>query len=133
MQRQEILSRPSPPTVTVIMFEFVLWRNVGGLEVMHEQVTHLFELAQRPKVIIQVIPAEIGAHAGLAGPVSLADHDDGPAAIYADAFALGEVTKDADTVVRARELIELVRCEALPRAASLELIREAAEERWKLT
>jgi hypothetical protein len=131
MQRQEILSRPSPPTVTVIMSEFVLWRNVGGRDVMHEQVTHLHALAQRPKVIIQVIPAEIGAHAGLAGPVSFADHDDGPAAIYADAFVLGEVTKDADTVVRARELIELVRCEALPRAASLELIREAAEERWK--
>jgi hypothetical protein len=73
------------------------------------------------------------AHAGLAGPVSLADHDDGPAAIYADAFALGQVTKDADTVARARELIELVRCEALPRAASLELIRETTEERWKLT
>jgi transcriptional regulator with XRE-family HTH domain len=133
MQRQEILSRPGQPTITVIMSELVLWRNVGGLAVMHEQVTHLHALGQQPKVIIQVIPADIGAHAGLAGPVSLADHDDGPAAIYADAFALGQVTKDADTVSRVREMIELLRCEALPRTASLELIRETAEERWKLT
>ncbi len=132
MQRQEILARPQPPTVTVVMGEFVLLRNVGGPEVMHEQLSRLADLAQRPKVVIQVIPSEIGAHAGLAGAVSFADHDDGTTTCYSDSFTAGTTTKDPDTVARARETIELLRGEALPRAASLQLIRETAEEKWKL-
>jgi hypothetical protein len=132
MQRQEILLRPQPPTVTVIMSEFVLMRNVGGHAVMHEQLARLAEVAQQPKMVIQVIPAEVGAHAGLAGAVSFAEHDDGTTTVYSDSFTAGTTTKDADPVARARETVELLRGEALPRAASLQLIRETAEEKWKL-
>jgi transcriptional regulator with XRE-family HTH domain len=132
MDRQEILSRPSPPLVTVIMSEYVLVRDVGGHEIMNAQLARLCDLGQHPRVVIHVIPAAVGAHAGLAGPVSLADQDDGSSCVYADSFTAGDTTKNPDTVARCRETIELLRSEALPRAGSRELIRQVQEETWKL-
>jgi hypothetical protein len=63
--RQQDLSRPQPPAVTVVMAEAVLHRGVGGSAVMYEQLTHLADESRQPKVMIQVIPAEVSAHAGL--------------------------------------------------------------------
>lgn len=132
LDRQEILSRTLPPLITVIMSEFVLLRDVGGHEVMNGQLARLYDLGQHPRVVMQVIPQAIGAHAGLAGPVSLADQDDATACVYSDGFTGGTITKNPDAVSAARETIELLRGEALPRTASLELIRQIQEETWKL-
>jgi hypothetical protein len=49
----------------------VLARQVGGAEVMAAQVAHLRELDQRKQIDLRVLPAEAGAHAGLAGGFTL--------------------------------------------------------------
>jgi transcriptional regulator with XRE-family HTH domain len=131
MERQHILTRPQPPTVTVIMSEMVLRRNVGGAAVMHEQLMHLAEISERPKVIIQVIPKEKGAHVGLAGPVSIADHDGEPTVVHLDSFTAGQTTKDPDIISKVREMTDMLRSDALPRDLSRELIIKVAEEQWK--
>jgi transcriptional regulator with XRE-family HTH domain len=131
LERQRILTLPQPPTVTVIMSEAVLHRNVGGPEVMYDQLTYIAGVSERPKVIIQVIPGEIGAHAGLAGPASIADHDGEPTVVYLDSFTAGQTTKDPDIISKVRGITELLRCEALPRVPSRELIMKVAEEQWK--
>jgi Domain of unknown function (DUF5753) len=78
IERQQILSRPRPPLITVVMTEAVLHRGIGGPEVMAEQLARLAEAGQRPNVLIQVIPAEVAAHAGLQGAASIAEQDEGP-------------------------------------------------------
>src|SRR5271156_4896351 len=47
MERQEILYReePPPPRIHAIIDEQVLYRNVGGPDVMAEQLEHLVKLA----------------------------------------------------------------------------------------
>ena len=130
MGRQQVLSRPQPPSVTVVMAEAVLHRGIGGPAVMHEQLTHLAEVSQRPKVMIQVIPAEIGAHAGLAGPVSIADREGGPTVVHLDSFTAGQTTSAPEIVTRVRQMTDMLRCEALPRGASQELIMKVTKERW---
>lgn len=129
MARQQVLSRPKPPVVSVIMAEAVLHRCVGGPQVMREQLIHLAEVPQ-PKVLVQVIPAETGAHAGLEGGVSIADNEDGSTVVYLESLTAGQTTADRGIVSEVRETTELLRCEALPRAASRELILKVAEERW---
>ena len=132
MQRQQVLSRPKPPLIAVVMAESVLHRGIGGPEVMAEQLTHLAEIGQRPDVLIQVIPAEVGAHAGLEGAASIAEQDGGPAIVYLESLTAGQTTRDPEIVAKVRQITDMLRCEALPRGASRELILKVAKERWTL-
>jgi hypothetical protein len=54
----------------------VLARQVGGAEVMGAQVAHLRELDQRKQIGLRVLPAEAGAHAGLAGGFTIMRYTD---------------------------------------------------------
>ena len=57
MARQEhVLDRPNPPHLRVVLDEAVLWRNVGGPAVVHDQIAHLAKIAGRPNITIQVLP-----------------------------------------------------------------------------
>lgn len=61
MTRQEVLDRPDPPHLWVIIDEAVLYRQVGSAKTMRDQCLHLLRASQRPNVAIQVIPAAEGA------------------------------------------------------------------------
>jgi transcriptional regulator with XRE-family HTH domain len=132
LERQQILSRPKPPLVTVVMAEAVLHRCVGGAEVMHEQLMHLVEVGQRPHVMIQVIPAEVGAHAGLEGAASIAEQGEGPTIVYLESLTAGQASREPEIVGKVRQITDMLRSEALPRGASQELMMRVAEEEWKL-
>jgi transcriptional regulator with XRE-family HTH domain len=62
MQRQELLSRPNPPRVWIVMDETVLRWPVGGPEVMRAQVDHLIALNALPHVTVQIMPFSNGPH-----------------------------------------------------------------------
>lgn len=62
MQRQAILRREPPPSLSVVLNEAVLLRPVGGAAVMRRQLEHLADLAQSPTVTIQVLPFSAGGH-----------------------------------------------------------------------
>ena len=131
MGRQQVLSRPQPPAVTVVMAEAVLHRGVGGPAVMYEQLTHLAEESQQPKVMIQVIPAEVSAHAGLGGAASIADREGEPTVVHLDSFTAPQTTRAPEIIAKVRQRSDMLRGEALPRSASHELIMKVAEEEWK--
>ncbi|WP_229899164.1 helix-turn-helix domain-containing protein, partial [Streptomyces capoamus] len=50
MRRRELLARPAPPRLWVVMDETVLRRPVGGPEVMRAQIDHLLEAGRLPHV-----------------------------------------------------------------------------------
>jgi len=131
MGRQQVLSRPQPPAVTVVMAEAVLHRGVGGPAVMYEQLTHLADESQQPKVMIQVIPAEVSAHAGLGGAASIADREGEPTVVHLDSFTAPQTTRAPGIIAKVRQRSDMLRGEALPRSASHELIMKVAEEEWK--
>lgn len=64
---QEVLTRPKPPLVIVLLSEAVLDWPVGGPEVMAGQLGHLLDVGQTPNVGIRVIRREAGAFLGLDG------------------------------------------------------------------
>jgi transcriptional regulator with XRE-family HTH domain len=133
LERQQILSRPRPPMVSVVLAEDVLNRCVDSAQVMHDQLTYLAEVSQQPKVTIQVIPANVGVHAGLAGAAAIADTEDGGTVVHEDGFTAGRTSADPDIVVKVRERVAVLRSDALPREASLELITKVAKERWSIS
>jgi transcriptional regulator with XRE-family HTH domain len=129
LSRQSIFERPKPPNVSVVLDESVLHRLIGSSQVMHDQLVHLVELSQRPHMMIQVLPAENGANAGLGGAINLACGDGTPDVLLTEAVE-DQTTENRSLVQKASDTFDLVRADALPRVASRALFLEAAEQ-WK--
>jgi transcriptional regulator with XRE-family HTH domain len=127
LKRQEILDRDLPPELWVIIDEAVLRRPVGGPYVMREQVRHLIEMAHRPRVSLQVIPATV-THLGLsAGGFAIADCLDAPTVGFQDTPSYGQVVDRAEDVAALISWWDTLVREALPLAASQALLEEAAK------
>ena len=108
----------------------MLHRSVGGPKVMHDQLEHLADLAENPQTTIQVIPASAGAHAGLLGGFIIADVDGSPSMVYLETAAEGQIADSPAIVAHAMLRFDALRSEALPRAASRDLIMKVAEDKW---
>jgi transcriptional regulator with XRE-family HTH domain len=129
LDRQVILDQPKPPHVVVVLDESVLHRLIGSPLIVADQLTHVADLSQRANISVQVVPAGTGANAGLSGAFDLASGDGTPEVLRMD--AVEDVTVESRSLVRrAADIFVRVQADALPRAASRALIREAAE-RWK--
>ena len=127
MERQAILHRDDPPLLWAVVDEAVVRRPVGGSDVMHAQVEHLAEMAERTNVVVQVIPHSTGAHEGLAGAFVIADFANAPSIVYLETALTGLVVERPEDVSAVTLRYETLKNEALPRAASLELLREVAK------
>lgn len=62
LARQELLQGDKPPRLHVVVNEAAVRRQVGGTAVMREQLRHLGEMAERPNIVVQVLPFSAGAH-----------------------------------------------------------------------
>jgi transcriptional regulator with XRE-family HTH domain len=129
MQRQQIFDRPDPPLLWLIVDEAVLRRRIGGAKVMCDQLARLAEVAGRPHVTVQVMPGEVGAHVGLLGAFAIASVE-GARIVYMESPDQGHTTQAPSVVAKVSDMFDTLRAEALPRAASRELIRRVAEEQW---
>jgi transcriptional regulator with XRE-family HTH domain len=130
MDRQAILARADPPQLWSVLDEGVLHRCIGGPKVMHDQLAHLADLADNRQTAVQVIPAAAGAHAGLLGGFVIADLDGSPGMVYLETAAEGQIADSPAIVNHVAFRFDSLRSEALPRAASRELIMKVAGERW---
>ncbi len=131
MERQSVLLRIDPPEVVAVLHEMVLRRLIGSPEIMHDQLTHLADLANRPNISLHVVPSGVGAHAGLSGDINLASSDGSPDVLHTDAVPEGHTTETRSLVRRATVTFERVRRDALPCAQSRDLIMEVANDQWK--
>jgi hypothetical protein len=131
LERAMILDRRDPPDVVALIDELVLHRLIGSPEIMHDQLTHVADIAQRPYVCVQVVPTAVGATAGLSGAVNLASGDGSPDVLHTDAVPEGHTTESRSLVRNAAVAFERMRGYAMPRAQSRDLIMEVANEQWK--
>ena len=124
MERQAIFRRPKPPTLWAIIDEGVLHRPIGGPKVMTGQLRHLTEMAERPNVVLQVVPAAVGAYEGLRGPFVIADFEDGQSVIYLDTTVRGQIVDTAEDIDSVRITWDTLMAEAMPRSKSRDLAEE---------
>ncbi|MGO9780718.1 MAG: helix-turn-helix domain-containing protein [Streptosporangiaceae bacterium] len=130
LDRQEILERADPPDVMVVLDEAVLHRLVGSPEAMHGQLIRVTDLSMRSYISVQVVPVSNGANAGLGGGFAIASTDDMPGTLRME--GVEDQTTDKRSLVRkAAVTFERLRGDALPRAASRDLILRLADELWK--
>jgi hypothetical protein len=96
---------------------------------MRSQLFRLVEVAENPRTAVQVIPFG-GAHAGLLAHFVIADLEGRPSMVYLETAAHGQVTDSPSAISHVALSFDRLRAEALPWAASRDLIRKVAEERW---
>jgi hypothetical protein len=109
IQRQGVLNRVDPPTVVIVVWEPVLYHQVGTAEVMRGQLSRLLEVSERPGVLVHVVPSALGANAGLGGPVSLASVIGRPDVLLTSSLLEDVVTSDAAQARTASNTFETVR------------------------
>jgi transcriptional regulator with XRE-family HTH domain len=71
LARQRLFSRDYPPRFTFYLHETLLRLPIGGPIVLSDQLHHLLRMSVRPYLTLRVVPAALGAHAGLSGPFTL--------------------------------------------------------------
>jgi hypothetical protein len=131
LERKAILDKPDAPEIVAILDESVLHRLIGSPKIMHDQIMHLIELSERPNILIQVVPAEIGAHAGLLCAFVIAGLEGEPDLLLTLGIA-DHTIKDPDEVRKAALDFNLIRGEALSRGQSRDLMRKVDEDKWNV-
>ncbi|MER7168158.1 helix-turn-helix domain-containing protein [Micromonospora sp. NPDC000207] len=116
-----VFDKDEPPLTVFVIDEAALRR--GPREVMEEQLDHLVEMAQRPSVMVHVLPLTAGLHPGQAGPFIIATMPDGEDVGYLDDQAAGRVT---DETAALWAVWDTVRSVALPRDQSIDFMRTRA-------
>ncbi|MFG1777380.1 Scr1 family TA system antitoxin-like transcriptional regulator [Micromonospora sp. NPDC049048] len=117
LRRQKaVLERRKPPLFIAVLDEFALRR--GAPEIMHPQLDHLVKMAQRPNILLHVLPLDAGLHAGQAGPFVIATTEDGDVA-YLDDQAAGRLTNDTGDLW---SIWDTLRSVALPRRQTIDFL-----------
>ncbi|MEV4362707.1 helix-turn-helix transcriptional regulator [Nonomuraea sp. NPDC049625] len=128
MERQHVLYREVGPTLWAILDEGVLTRPTGSEAVMAEQMAQLAALDEHPRINVRVLPRNSWLTTGLQGAFILASGPGMPDMAYLESITMGQITADSGRVREVRLKYEMLHNEALPRRASLQLIREMAEK-----
>ncbi|MGC9541985.1 helix-turn-helix domain-containing protein [Streptomyces sp. UG1] len=130
MDRQRVLKREQPPAVWVILDESALLQTVGSRLVMRKQLAHLLSFRDDPWVHIQVLPFDVGPHAGMMGSFTLLRFDDDPDIHYSESYDQGHMTANPQ-VIRERSVgYARLQAAALSPRDSADLIARVMEERY---
>ncbi|HVT71192.1 MAG TPA: helix-turn-helix transcriptional regulator [Trebonia sp.] len=127
-RRQELLTRPQPPTSWVVMDEAVLRRPVGGAAVMRAQLGRLVEAARMPNVTLQVIPFAQGGHAGASGSFSILrfEERDLPDVVYIEQLTSAVYLDQRPDIEHYLEVVDQLSAEALTPAETVRFIGQVA-------
>jgi hypothetical protein len=129
MERQEILVRDNPPVLDVLLDESVLYRKVGGPEVMRGALTHLIKMAGEDDIIVRIVPLS-GNIKRFAYTFVLASLDSGKQLAYLDSARKGRIEEDPAEITELRRMWAHFGGAALSQEASIEMIQNTIDERW---
>ncbi|MFJ5874468.1 Scr1 family TA system antitoxin-like transcriptional regulator [Streptomyces sp. NPDC093088] len=130
IDRQRILERETPPLMWVVLTEAVLRQEIGGKQVMREQLAHLLRMQEHDWVKIQILPFVAGAHAGLLGEFNLLRFDDDPDIVYTEDFVQGHMTADQAAFREGSLRYDHLQAAALSVEDSAALIARVMEEQY---
>ncbi|MFE1309042.1 helix-turn-helix domain-containing protein [Streptomyces sp. NPDC058755] len=130
LDRQRILDRDQPPVAWVVLSEAVLHQEVGGREVMREQLTYLLDMQKRTWLDIQVLPFKAGAHTGLMGSFNLLRFEKDPDIVYTEDFVQGHMTANPQAFKEGSVRYDHLQAAALCVDDSAALIARVMEERY---
>lgn len=128
MHRQRILTGEDPPRLWVVLDENAVRRRIGGASVMRAQLIRLRQATEVPRIVVQVVPADVSTHPALAGSFALLSFAQGPEVIYEESFYEGHLRAEPEVVTTTHHAYDLLRAHALSPEASAHLITDAIKD-----
>jgi hypothetical protein len=129
MERQRILSLPSPARFTFFIHEHALRLRVGSDQIMHEQLLHLVLAAAMDHVTLRVVPSAAGERSAVGGEFHLMEFHDHRPTVYLDNLGGGGLIIDEPGYVSVyREMMPMLADVALDEGQSREFAAGLADE-----
>jgi transcriptional regulator with XRE-family HTH domain len=124
---------PSEPAGTLelwaIFDESVLYRHIGGEDVLRGQLQHLHEATELPNVTVQILPFTAGAHPGMVGSFTVikfaAEND--PDVVYVEGVT-GDIFAESEDARWYNVVFEHLLANALSPSSSRARIARAIKE-----
>lgn len=131
MQRQSVLERePDPLRLWSVLDETALRRPIGAPPLQRAQLHHLAQLAHRPTIDLQVLPA--GAHTGLDGTFTIVDfpHElpGDPGTVYVQTLIRGIYYEQPAEIAAYRQALTRLQAHAIAPTDTPTVITQIAEE-----
>jgi transcriptional regulator with XRE-family HTH domain len=113
--RQQVLTRPTPPHVWVVVDEAALRRPVGTAATTSGQIMHLLEVAELPNVALQILPLRRQSHAAGGGAFTILRFGEPelPDVVYVEQLVSALYLDKAEHVERYTEVMNRLSVESL--------------------
>ena len=89
---------PLEPELWFVIHEAVLRTQVGGTEVMREQLEHIADVSRTHQAVIQVLPFSAGMTPLMYGPMRVMTFAEEPSAAYTETAHTGQLIEDPTVV-----------------------------------
>jgi len=132
MHRAQLLDRGDAPQLWAVIDESVLLRVLGSRDVMREQLGHLVKMAQRPHVVLQIVPLDATNASAPAIPITYLRFGglDLPDIVYLEHIRSAHFLEDRDETEEYRHTLDRLADEALTPRESIQLLRSTMEHRY---
>ncbi|MFE6978994.1 Scr1 family TA system antitoxin-like transcriptional regulator [Streptomyces sp. NPDC057682] len=128
LERQEILHRSAPPTMSFVISEAVALAPLGGKDIHRETLLHLLRCAQLPGVTIQIMPLNRPSHAALDGPFILLETPDYQRVAYTETQRGSQLISDPNEVSILAQKYAMLRTQALTTEETMDLLNRLLGE-----
>lgn len=127
--RQQILTRPDPARLWVVIDEAVLHRPVGGRATMREQIEYLLTVSQQPNITLQIMPFSSVGYPGAGGAFSILRFPEGdlPDVVYIEHAASALYLDKLEDLDEYAAIMEALTIAAAPVNATQALLTEALD------
>jgi transcriptional regulator with XRE-family HTH domain len=128
LERQRLLAERPNTAFSFIVEQSLLERRTGGREVTRILVEHLLETGRRRNVEIQLMPTRSEDHAGLDGPMYLAETPDHQWLGYSEGQQYSSLIGESKDVSALLQRYGRMRAQALGREATVDLLERMRGE-----
>ena len=130
MQRQDLLKAQDPPRMWAVIDESALRRPVGGRDVMRAQLRRLMDVADLPRVTLQVMPFSQGGHPAAGGSFTILRfaEPDLPDIVYIEQLTGALYLDRRDEADNYMEVMNRLSAEAETPADSTDLLAEIIKD-----
>ncbi|WP_030749904.1 helix-turn-helix transcriptional regulator [Streptomyces sp. NRRL S-31] len=122
MERQLIWQRERPPVGHFVLEESILQRQVGGPQVMQEQIRQILEYTKPVHMSFQIMPKNLTPHACLDGPMVLLETPEYERLVYLEVQRSSFLVTDPDEVSDYHLQYGMLRSQALSPDESTRLL-----------
>jgi transcriptional regulator with XRE-family HTH domain len=126
--RRHLITRRNPAHLTVLLGEAAIRQQIGGSQVMADQLRYLLEMAEWPNIDLFAVPFTANWTPLLTGSFMLIDSDEEPSIVNVEQHRSGLRFEDPKDIASYRRDADAVREEAMSPADTAKLIARVLTE-----